>query len=262
MLLTVVNPTDDGYYRVHKALVVHAMLTVETDGLRIVFTEHVVGVYRGVFIAKETIDTLLLFRGDAFKALLRLLLILLDEGLVDVKLLYPVLSWVLKLLGARHAVSPHRFAHLHSRIDTDTVVATQLLGIHATHGGADDQVGLLLLANVTQQGDGLLGMNGDVGSYDTGLGHHLAKACHRARLSTRCKAMTVQHGLAGHQLWILFDIGVYHHACHFIFNKMIAHPPESCRHCPPPSTAHGPRRSSTQATPESYGCHGLPAWHW
>ena len=69
MLLTVVNPSDDGDDTVHEALVVHAVLAMEADGLRIDATEQVEGVDGGVLIAKETVYALAVFVVNAQETL-------------------------------------------------------------------------------------------------------------------------------------------------------------------------------------------------
>ena len=69
MLLTVVNPADDGHYRVHKRLVVHAVFAMEMDGLWIYLMKHVVGIYCCVLIAKESVDVLALLVGGTLEAL-------------------------------------------------------------------------------------------------------------------------------------------------------------------------------------------------
>ena len=209
MLLAVVNPADDGHHRVHKRLVVHAVLPMEVQGLRINAMEQVVGVYRCVLVAKESVDTLALLIVDALEALFRLVLILLDQRLVDVELLHAVLSGVLELLRSRHAVCLHGLTHLQGSIHADAVVAIQLLGIHATHRRAENQVGLFLLTDVAQQSNSLSRVDGQVWCNDLGLWHHFAQSGHRTRLSAASKAMTVEHCLACHQFRKLLDIWIF-----------------------------------------------------
>ena len=92
MFLTVVNPTDDGHYRVHKRLVVHAVLAMEVDGLRIGAMKQIIGIYRRILIAKESEDALALLVSNTTEALFRLVLILLNQRLVDIELLCTIIS--------------------------------------------------------------------------------------------------------------------------------------------------------------------------
>ena len=148
------------------------------------------------------------------------LLVFLDHRLVDVEFLNAVLPRVLKLLCTRHVVGTHRLAHLQCGIDADAVEASQLLRIHTTHRRADDEVRLLFLADVAQQGDALLRVNGNVGSHDAGLGHDRAQSADGARLAAGGKTVAVEHRLAGHQFGILFDVGILHRA--FLCNLEVA----------------------------------------
>ena len=133
MLLLVVNPADNGHYRVHKRLVVHAVLSVKVDSLRIYFTKHIVSIYRGILVAKESVDVGQLVVSNATEALLRLVFIFLDQCLVHIELLNAIQSRILELLRTRHAMRLHRLAHLQCGIHTDAVIAIELLSIHAAH---------------------------------------------------------------------------------------------------------------------------------
>ena len=88
------------------------MLAVESDGRGVVLTEQVVGIDGGVLVAEEAPDACLLLFGDALEALLRHLLVLLDEGLGHDEVLHAVLPWVGEVLCPYHAVLLHGVAHL------------------------------------------------------------------------------------------------------------------------------------------------------
>ena len=214
MFLAVVYPADDWYHRVHKRLVVHAVLAMEMDSLRIGTMKQVIGVYCRVLVAKESEDALALLVSNTTEALFRLVLILLDQRLVNIEFLNAVLSGILELLGTRHAMCLHRFAHLQGCVDADAVETIELLSIHATHRRADNQAGLLLLTDIAQQGDGLCRMNGQVGSDDLSLWHHLTESCHCTRLSATGKTMTIEDCLASHQFGELLDVWILcNHVC-------------------------------------------------
>ena len=214
MLLAVVNPTNDRYHAVHERLVVHAVFAVEMDSLWIDTMKQVVGVYRRVLVAEETIDAVQLVVGDTLEALFRLILVLLDQCFVNIEFLDTIQSWILELLSPRHSVRLHCLAHLQGSIHADAVVAIELLGIHAPHRCADDEVWMLLLADVAQQGDGLCRMDGQVGGNDFSLWHYLTESCHRTRLSAAGKTVTVEYCLACHQLRKLLDVWIFcYHVC-------------------------------------------------
>ena len=176
LLLPVVNPPDDGNHTVHKTAVVHAVLTMEVDGLRVNVAEHVVRVHGGVPVAEETVNTLAVGIVDILEALLGLFPILLDKCLVYVELLHAVLTGILELLCASHAVRLHGLAHFQGRIDTDAVESSQLFSIHAAHGCPQNEVGMLCCAELAQQGDGFLRMDRQVGGYDACLREYGAEA--------------------------------------------------------------------------------------
>ena len=176
--------------------------------------EHSIGVYRRVLVAKQSVDALAVLVVKVLEAVFRLILVFLDERLVHIELLYTVQTWVLKLLGACHAMAAHGVAHLQGRVHTDAVVAAQLLSIHAAHRGADDEVGLFLSADVTQQAHSLRRVYGQVWGNDSGLRHDGAQPFYRARLSAGGKTVTIENGLSCHHVRKLFDVWVFcYHGC-------------------------------------------------
>ena len=128
---------------------------------------------RWVFVAEEAKDALLLFGGDLREAVLRHLTVLLDQRLGDDDLLYAVLTRILKCLLPHHLMLAHRSSHLEGGIDADTVEAVEHLRVHASHGGANDQVGTFALHSLLEQGHCLCRMDGEVGCQDRGTGHEL-----------------------------------------------------------------------------------------
>ena len=158
----------------HEGVVVHAVLAMKADGSRVVGMKEVVCVDGGVFIPEETFHARLLLIINTFEAMIGQFLVFLDHGFGDDELLHAVEARIRKVLVADHAMFLHRVAHLEGRIDEDAVVAIEHLGVHATHRGADDEVGLFLLAELPEERHGLFGMDGEIGSDDGGVGKHLS----------------------------------------------------------------------------------------
>ena len=166
----------------HERVVVHAMLTVETDGRGIVLTEQVVSVHRRILIAKESPHAGLFVRRHRRETLLRHLLILFHKRLRDHEVLHTVLTGIGEMLGAYHTVFLHRVAHLEGRVDKDAVVAVEHLGIHAAHRGADDEIGMFFVAGLPQEAERLLRTDGEVWRNDCGIGEHLTDTGDGTRL--------------------------------------------------------------------------------
>ena len=167
----------------HETLVVHAVLPVESDGLRVVFVKEVVGVHRCVLIAEEAEDAPLLLVVHTAEAELCRLLIGLHQRLCHHEVLHAINSGVREVLRADHSVLLHRLSHLQCGVYEDAVVAVEHLRIHAAHRGADDEIGLFPLTGVLQQLESFLRLYGQVGSYHFCLWQHLTDACHRTALS-------------------------------------------------------------------------------
>ena len=102
-LLPVVHPTDDRHNGMHEGVVVHAMLTMETDGTRIVLEEEVVGMDQRIVVAKESNDEAFVVV-YAREALLRDIAISLDERFVNIELLLAVGTRVEECLLAHHVI--------------------------------------------------------------------------------------------------------------------------------------------------------------
>ena len=153
---------------------------MEADGLRIVFVEEVEGVNHFVFVAKETEDALSVFIVQPLEAPLRHGAIFLHQCFVYVELLHAVLTGILKLLRPSHAVLVHGVGYAQGRIGADAVEVAQLLGVHAAHRRAQDDVGLLFVADAVQQCHGFLWVYGQVGGNNLGIRKHRAQTADRA----------------------------------------------------------------------------------
>ena len=154
----------------HKRLVVHPVFPVETDGRLVVGMEQVVGIDRRVGITEESPHVSLIRVVESFKTMFRHLLIGFHQGLGHDEVLYAVQSGIREVLGTHHPVCFHRLTHLQGGIYDDTVEAAQHLGIHTTHRGADDEIGLLAVAHLSQQCHCLFRFYGQVGCHDGGIG--------------------------------------------------------------------------------------------
>ena len=195
----------------HEGLVVHAVLAMKGNGLRIVGTESVPGVDNGVPVAEEAEDTLsLALITCMLEIALRELAILLHKRLVHIELLHAVLPGRIESLLAHHPVALHRVADGKGGIREDAVVAVEHLGIHAAHRGAEDERGLFPFTCVKQELESLLGMYRQIGSHHAGLGEHLTQAHHRAAAAAGAETVDVEHRLATHEFGKLLDIGIVH----------------------------------------------------
>ena len=184
MLLSVINPSDYRQHRVHERAVVHAMLAVESYGLRVVGRKRVVSMNQRILVAEEPEHALLLVHIVGMgKVLLRDELILLHQRLVNIEFLHSVLSGREELLLARESVAVHGLGNAEGRIGQNAVVAAEHLGIHAAHRCAKDECRLFALAGVAQQLKGLCRVDGQVGSHHASVGQYLAQSVYRARLS-------------------------------------------------------------------------------
>ena len=123
---------------------------------------------------------MLLFFIDTLKAVLCHFFIFFDHRLGDDEVLYPVLTRIGEMLGSYHTVLLHRITHAEGWVDEDTVIATKHLCVHTTHGGANNQVWLFLLAELPEERHCLFGTDGEIGGDDVGVGKHLADASNGA----------------------------------------------------------------------------------
>ena len=163
-VLSVIYPSDDGYHRMIEYVVVHTVLTVEMDGIEIMFAEQVEGMYGGVGIAEKSINMIpSFFFVYTFKALLGDVFVFFHQGFRHDKFLYTVLTGIENGVFAEHIVLKDGVAHLEGRIDEDAVVTVEHFGVHAAHRGADNQVGVFFFTGFVQQVYRFLWMQWEVG---------------------------------------------------------------------------------------------------
>ena len=190
---------------------------MEVDGLRIVLVEEVEGVNHRVLIAEETINSFLILGGDVLEAALCDVAVFLDESLGNHQFVYSILSRVLELLLAGHAA--HRVAHLEGWVHEDAVVAFQHLGVHTTHRGADDEVGLFCLYQFLKHFHSFLRMHRNVFCHEGGVRHQFLQHLHGAALTRREETVNIHDFLARHEVGELLDIRIFH--CFLYFNILL-----------------------------------------
>ena len=181
-LLFVINPSDHRDDTIDKDAVIHPMLPMERDSLRIMLLEKRHRMHQWVGITEESPHPLLLLLGDVGKTLFLHSAVLLHHRLRDDKLLHPVLSGILKRLFADHPMGTHRIGNLKGRVHQDTVIAIQLFCIHAPHRSTYDQVGLMRLHLLLQQGDSSMRVNRQIVGNGICLGQHRSETGYRATL--------------------------------------------------------------------------------
>ena len=131
------------------------------------------GVDRGVVRAEEAVAQVAVGRRDAVK-LPALHGVEVGDGVArDAEGLGVVLAPVEEGMLARAQHLAHG-GHTEGGVDADAQVAVHLGGIHAPHARTQNDVGLLALHQVGEEGQRLEGVNGDVGRDDLGRGQHLA----------------------------------------------------------------------------------------
>ena len=85
------------------------------------------------------------------------------------------------------------------RVHADADEAMEHLGVHAAHGGADDDVGYLVVGEGLHGGHGLKGIWRDVGRHDDGpvrgilAPKRLSQELHRAARPRRAESMQIQN---------------------------------------------------------------------
>ena len=128
-LLSIVNPTNHGHHGMHERLVIHAVSTMEMNGLGIMLTEKVVGVHQLVLVAKESPHTGL----GLCEALFGNFAVGLHQGFVDIEFLHTILTWIQERLLTHHVMFAHGVGNLKCRVHKDSVETMQLLCKHSTH---------------------------------------------------------------------------------------------------------------------------------
>ena len=122
--------------------------------LTVVLEEVCLAVDELVLRAEESPDELLFFGRDTLEALLFHLLEGLYHLFVNLELRCAVLPLIAELTLAQ-ATEGQQPSHVEGGIDENPPEAPELLGVHRSHAGGHNEVGLLLLHEGFQEGDGL-----------------------------------------------------------------------------------------------------------
>ena len=111
---------------------------------------------------------------------------------VDFEILFAILPWVAKWFPA-HTAEGEQSCHAERRIDKYAQVTTELFGIHGTHGGGNDEVGLEFGNLLLKEGHGFSRHNGDIWGKDLHalLVEGITKACGGAAGATTGKAVEI-----------------------------------------------------------------------
>ena len=152
--------------------IVEVVAALETLGMGVIFGEEGVGIGgidKRVVNAEKAVTQILVLGRDTVKLMPLHLVELAHGGLRHLKFLFmsdatiePLVRAGMESLAAR--------GHMEGRIDADAQMAVHLLGVHAAHAGADDDIGLLSSHESMQHGQGLLGVYRDVGRNDLSRG--------------------------------------------------------------------------------------------
>ena len=163
-------------------LVVEAMFAIKASGLGIILAKEIVGVDCGVVDAEESPARLLLLWCDILKLESLHLVKVLNDVASDAEGFLIVFSTVEKLMlpCVEHFA---KFRHVECRIYANPLEITHLVSVHATHAGADNEVGLLLLAELLEERQAFRRVNGYVWSYYLYLWQHLAQQLYCAASS-------------------------------------------------------------------------------
>jgi len=183
---------DEGNNDFLEDLVVEAVLAIETLCIGIVLVEGFVAVDGVVVDAEKAVGVLFVEVGDAFKLLTLHLIEVLDSLTRDAEGLLVVLAAIEEGVLTRLEHLRHG-GHVEGGVDTDLAEAEHLLGIHTTHAGADDEVGLLAGTQLTQERKCLQRIHWDVGGYNRIVGQEQTQVLHRATGSTGTKAMEIDN---------------------------------------------------------------------
>ncbi len=88
-------------------------------------------------------------------------------------------------------------------------ISFQQFGVHSSHRGTDDEVGLLSLRHLLQHLYGLFRMNRDVFSHEGSIRHQFLQHLHGAALCRREEPVNIHDFLARHQVGELLDIWIH-----------------------------------------------------
>ena len=189
----------------HVGAFVHAVSAMEMNGIGVVLMEEAEGVHQIVLVAEEPPYTLAFTIVHTAETLVCHPFILLHQVVVYKELLHTVFTGIEEGLCSRHAMLHHRLADFEGGVEHDAVIAVEHLGIHTTHRGADDEVGLFCLAHPVEQRKSLIGMKRHVFGYHRGIAKHFAQAVYRTRAGRGAEAVYIHHFLPSHHVGKLFQ---------------------------------------------------------
>ena len=131
-------------------LIGESMTSMKADRVGIMLFKKVRTAHKLIFIAKQAIHPLLLIACYLRKTLRRNLVELLYKSFGNDEFLHSIFPWILKHLLTHVPVFAHRFAHFKGRIHHNTIVAVKHFSEHSTHRSANNKVGLLAFAKLSQ----------------------------------------------------------------------------------------------------------------
>lgn len=104
-----------------------------------------------VVVSEESVDEFAFSRRDSFEAMFLYFPELCDHLLVDLEVLGTILPWIAEGF-ASHAHEGEQACHVERRIDENAQLAAELLGVHGSHGGGHDELGLNLCYLLPEEG--------------------------------------------------------------------------------------------------------------
>ena len=131
-------------------LIGESMTSMKADRVGIMLFKKVRTAHKLIFVAKQAIHPLLLIACYLRKTLCRNLVELLYKSFSNDEFLHSIFAWILKHLLTHVPVFAHRFAHFKGRIHHNTIVAVKHFSEHSTHRSANNKVGLLAFAKLSQ----------------------------------------------------------------------------------------------------------------
>ena len=158
----------------------------------VVLAEVGLAVHVLVLGTEKTPNEFFLLGGDALETQFLHLLELCYHLLVHLEVACAVLALVAELLAA-HATEGEQACHVEGGIHQNTSDTVQLLGIHGSHGGGDDKVGLVLGYVPAEELHGTKGFYRDIGTehlHSLGI-EVIAQLGGTARATCRSKTMYV-----------------------------------------------------------------------
>ena len=179
--------------------IVQAVLSVISYALRIMLTRKVVGKDQGVAACEQGEHAGQFLGGNPGKALPGHLAELLQKALGHKEILLSVLARIVELLTAQAIVFQYGIGQLERRIDKDSVCSVKLLGIHSSHGCAEDDVRAAFLNYPAQECDGFVRPDRKVGRNHLRLRQQDTERPGRSAASAGRESVYEKQCLAGHQ---------------------------------------------------------------